>query len=115
MKLSSRTALIFVCFILILFVLVFGLMWSRRIPPTPPFDGASAHAQWTSYVSSTILMLPATASIVDIQRAREGLVALTIPGSDREVHFSLVMALLAWERGETDAQLQVRTISQKIQ
>lgn len=98
---SSQKRLFFLCVCIFLCVLgIFGVMWLRRPAPVPVFDPVAAHASWKELIGQDILPLSSSSTSEEIRQAREALLQLTVTSEDREAHLALVMALVAWEKGQ---------------
>jgi hypothetical protein len=93
---------------------VFGVMALRRPPPEVPFEPLQASTAWSSFVREQVATLASTASSAQIHDVRESLQQLRVASEDREIHLSLVLALLAWEQGQDGAETRVRTILSHI-
>lgn len=109
---STQKRLFFLCGGIALCVLViFAVMWFRRPAPVPVFDPVAAHASWQQLIAQDILPLSASSSVEDVRQRRERLLQLTVTAEDRDAHMSLVMALLALERGEPGAYERVQRLA----
>ena len=105
-----------ICFSLIgcSIALLFTLMWLRRPLPVKPFNPDEAHAAWVHVISEQVAPLTPEASVDQIRQAREAVSALNVRAEDKELHLSLVLALMRWEQRDTQAPAQVGDIVHRI-
>lgn len=93
--------------VLALSVLVAGGLWLRP-PGAKSFDPVRAHEEWRSEVRTMTEHLDERSPPDDARRARERLLLLRVAAEDRDAHLRVILALVALERGETDALRRLR-------
>lgn len=97
-------------------VVVFFVASSARRPPAPPaFDAAAGHATWKAEVASRTGTLAPSSSADEIRVVRDALMLVRVGADDRDAHLFLILALVAFERGEPDAYERVRQAAAAIE
>ncbi len=114
MPMQKRYWLICVGLIGAIIALTFTLMWLRRPIPVKPFNAEESHQAWATLIQQEIATLPLDASPERLRQAREKVSALTVRSEDKDVHLSLVLALMRWEQQDAQAPAQVLDIAQRI-
>jgi hypothetical protein len=80
-----------------------------------PFSSTTTHAVWQSEVAQSVGTLNAQSSQNDIRSVEQHLLTLTVIGEDRESDLALILALVAFERGDTDGWAHVQAAVRTVQ
>ena len=97
-------------------VVVFFVASSAHRPTTlPAFDLVVGHEAWKAEVASRTGTLTPSSSADDIRAVRDALMLVRVGADDRDAHLALILALVAFERGEPDAYERVEREFQRIE
>ncbi len=89
-----------------LVVLVFCVasLWLRQTPSEIPFDPSAAHLEWQTEIQAVANEVAQKPSVDRLRVLREELLQLRVTSEDRDVHLQFILALLALERGDANAE-----------
>ncbi len=89
---------------LVVMVFCTASLWLRQTPKEIPFDPQSAHLGWQTEIQAVVDEVAQKPSADRLRTLREKLLQLRVTSEDRDVHLQFILALLALERGDANAE-----------
>lgn len=88
----------------VVLVSTLAVLFLRPRPSADSYDPSTAHTAWQEEVRRIAAEVEAHPSTDRLRDLREKLLTFRVTAEDRDVHLRFILALLALERGDTDAE-----------
>lgn len=76
----------------------------------PSISSEELHAQWVSDVHRILNDIGQKPTTSHVEKAKNELLQLRVASQDKATHLSLVLALVAWQQGKSDAVQRVTDV-----